>query len=46
MLTKENDTWRVNNKYIARTIRIQSLLKTAQKIKVKQKTCGAGKVVC
>ena len=43
MLTKENDTWRVNNKYIARTIRIQSLLKTAQKIKVKQRVPRAQK---
>ena len=37
ILTKENDVWRVNGNYVARKIRIQTLLKTAQKIKVKQR---------
>tara|TARA_Y100000766_G_scaffold162440_1_gene139533 strand:+ start:7217 stop:8224 length:1008 start_codon:yes stop_codon:yes gene_type:complete len=37
LLTKENEMWMVNNKYIARDIRIKTLLKTAQNIKVKQR---------
>lgn len=37
ILTKENDVWRVNGNYVAREIRIQTLLKTARNIKVKQR---------
>ena len=36
-LTKEGDVWRVNGSYVAREIRIQTLLKTARNIKVKQR---------
>ena len=36
-LTKENDVWRVNGNYVARETRIQTLLKTAKNIKVKQR---------
>tara|TARA_B100001173_G_scaffold216558_1_gene187067 strand:+ start:120 stop:1169 length:1050 start_codon:yes stop_codon:yes gene_type:complete len=43
-LTKENDVWRVNGNYVAREIRIQTLLKTAKKIKVKQRVTKAQEV--
>lgn len=36
-LTKNGDHWLVNNKYIAREDRIQSLLKTVSKVQVKSK---------
>lgn len=36
-LTKENNVWRVNGNYVAREIRVQTLLQTARKIKVKQR---------
>lgn len=36
-LNKEGEVWRVNNQYVARNIRIETLLKTAKNIAVKQK---------
>lgn len=36
-LTKEDDVWAVNNQYIARNLRIQTLLNTAKNIEVKQR---------
>ncbi|MBI35113.1 MAG: hypothetical protein CMP67_07095 [Flavobacteriales bacterium] len=36
-LTKENKIWKVNDTYVARHKRIQTLLKTVQKVKVKQR---------
>lgn len=43
LLTKKNEVWMVNNKYVARDIRIKTLLKTAQNIKVKQRVPGTKK---
>jgi hypothetical protein len=37
LLTRQNDIWKVNEKYVARDVRIKTLLKTAQNIKVKQR---------
>lgn len=36
-LTKDGDIWRVNNQYVAKKLRMQTLLKTAKNITVKQK---------
>ena len=36
-LTKEGDIWKVNDLYVARDRRIQTLLKTAKNLEVKQK---------
>lgn len=43
VLTKETDIWRINGNYVARNLRIQTLLKTAEKIKVKQRVPKAKK---
>lgn len=43
LLTKEKKVWKVNNKYIARDIRIKTLLETAENIKVKQRIPRAQK---